>query len=86
MKEIASYMYCISVICDAVLDFLDWLRDNVIIIFMVVAAFVYLSEVHLFIYPFSSDGLLGSLLGGWNRDQQVADATFQELRVLQGGR
>lgn len=63
MKEIASCMYCISVTCDAVLDFLEWLRDNVII-FMVVAASVYFSEVHLFIYSFSSDGLLGSLLGG----------------------
>lgn len=85
MREVASCMYWISVTCDAVLDFLDWLRDNVII-FVVVAAFVYFSEVHLFIYSLSSDGLLGSLLGGWNRDQQVADATFQELRVLQGGR
>lgn len=78
-------MNYISVTCDGVLDFLDYLGQAVIIILMVGAAFVCISSVYLYIYSFWSDDVIGCQLGGWNRDQQVADPAFQELRIQQGG-
>lgn len=56
-----------------------------IIILMVGAIFVYISSVHLCIYSFWSNDVIGSWLGGWNRDQQDAYPAFQELHIHQGG-
>lgn len=56
-----------------------------IIILMVGATFVYIRSVHLCIYSFWSNDVICSWLGGWNRDQQVANPAFQELHIHQGG-
>lgn len=37
---------------------------------------MYLGEVYLFIYSFSNNYLLGSLLDNWNIDEKVTDLAF----------
>lgn len=37
---------------------------------------MYLGEVHLCIYSFSNNYLLGSLLDNWNIDEKVIDLVF----------